>query len=109
MRKRINKPVMQIGEGDQVDKSNLPFSYPAKDDIYNKAQNEVNTNPENISEAKISNEDNTESRINEFSEDDVPGSELDDAREITGNEDEENNYYSIGGDRHEDLEENKGS
>ena len=33
MRKRINKLVMQIGEGDQEDKSNLPFSYPAKDDI----------------------------------------------------------------------------
>ena len=37
---------------------------------------------------------------------DVPGSELDDADEELGEEDEENNYYSIGGDRHEDLEEN---
>ena len=38
---------------------------------------------------------------------DVPGSELDDAREAIGAEDEENNNYSIGGDRHEDLEEDK--
>jgi hypothetical protein len=28
--------------------------------------------------------------------------------EQIGSEDEENNYYSIGGDNHEDLEENKG-
>lgn len=37
---------------------------------------------------------------------DVPGAELDDAGEITGNEDEENNYYSLGGDDHSDLDEN---
>ena len=36
---------------------------------------------------------------------DVPGSELDDADEAIGEEDEENNYYSIGGDDHQDLEE----
>jgi hypothetical protein len=36
---------------------------------------------------------------------DVPGSELDDEQENVGSEDEENNYYSIGGDRHNDLEE----
>ena len=33
---------------------------------------------------------------------DVPGSELDDADEAIGKEDEENNYYSLGGDNHED-------
>ena len=33
---------------------------------------------------------------------DVPGSELDDAQEQIGNEDEENNYYSLGGDNHDD-------
>ncbi len=36
---------------------------------------------------------------------DVPGSELDDADEAIGEEDEENNYYSVGGDDHQDLEE----
>jgi hypothetical protein len=39
---------------------------------------------------------------------DVPGSELDDADEQVGEEDEENNYYSLGGDDHDDLEEDKG-
>lgn len=36
---------------------------------------------------------------------DIPGSELDDANEEIGEEDEENNYYSLGGDRHGSLEE----
>jgi len=36
---------------------------------------------------------------------DVPGSEADDASERIGSEDEENNSYSLGGDSHEDLEE----
>lgn len=38
---------------------------------------------------------------------DVPGSEADDAMERTGSEDEENNYYSIGGDNHDALEEGR--
>ncbi len=32
---------------------------------------------------------------------DVPGSELDDEREDIGSEDEENNFYSLGGDNHQ--------
>ena len=36
---------------------------------------------------------------------DIPGSELDDDNESIGEEDEENNYYSLGGDRHEGQEE----
>ncbi|HVI48057.1 MAG TPA: hypothetical protein VM802_24530 [Chitinophaga sp.] len=39
---------------------------------------------------------------------DVPGAELDDDREEIGEEDEENNLYSLGGDRHQDLEEDNG-
>ncbi|MGI8580628.1 MAG: hypothetical protein ACR2KX_00400 [Chitinophagaceae bacterium] len=38
---------------------------------------------------------------------DVPGTEDDDAGEEIGEEDEENNYYSLGGDAHDDLEEGK--
>ena len=47
--------------------------------------------------------DNTEEDIDL----DIPGSELDDKDEALGEEDEENNYYSLGGDRHEDLEEDR--
>jgi hypothetical protein len=39
---------------------------------------------------------------------DIPGSTDDDADELIGEEDEENNYYSLGGDLHESQEENKG-
>lgn len=38
---------------------------------------------------------------------DVPGAELDDAEEAIGSEDEENNYYSLGGDSHDDLDEDE--
>lgn len=38
---------------------------------------------------------------------DVPGAELDNEDELIGEEDEENNYYSIGGDNHNDLEESE--
>jgi hypothetical protein len=38
---------------------------------------------------------------------DIPGAELDDENEAIGEEDEENNYYSLGGDNHENLEEDQ--
>ncbi len=38
---------------------------------------------------------------------DVPGSELDDANEEIGAEDEENNYYSLGSDNNDSLEESE--
>jgi hypothetical protein len=38
---------------------------------------------------------------------DVPGSEDDDSQEQVGSEDEENNSYSLGSDRHSDLDEAK--
>ncbi|HEY0677077.1 MAG TPA: hypothetical protein VGD17_02280 [Chitinophagaceae bacterium] len=39
---------------------------------------------------------------------DIPGAELDNENEEIGEEDEENNYYSLGGERHEGLEEDPG-
>ena len=40
---------------------------------------------------------------------DVPGSEDDDADENMGEEDEENNYYSLGGDRKDNIEDDPSS
>jgi len=37
-----------------------------------------------------------------------PGSELDDKQENLVSEDEENNFYGLGGDDHNDLDEDKG-
>jgi hypothetical protein len=39
---------------------------------------------------------------------DVPGTEAADREEMNGNEDEENDYYSLGGDDHLDLDEHRG-
>jgi len=88
--------------------------YPASDDIFIKSKEEASINPENISKKKAPNEKAGSMNEKDFNEDmsgddlDVPGSELDDQQENVGSEDEENNYYSIGGDNHNDLEEDKG-
>jgi hypothetical protein len=87
--------------------------YPPDDDIYGKCQKDRNINPEDPSTIKDP-FDNYGRGINnqkDFNDDlsgsdlDVPGSELDDELEIIGSEDEENNYYSLGGDDHTDLDE----
>ncbi|MDP1622676.1 MAG: hypothetical protein Q8M08_10110 [Bacteroidales bacterium] len=88
--------------------------YPPSEDIYKQAEKEMDLNPEDISKKKAPNEE--EGTLNEknFEDDmsgddlDVPGSELDDQQEKVGSEDEENNYYSLGGDNHNDLDEDKG-
>ncbi|MFA6359152.1 MAG: hypothetical protein WCX14_00385 [Dysgonamonadaceae bacterium] len=90
--------------------------YPDSEDIYKKAKEETDLNPEDTSKTKASNSTNA-LRRKELDTDtelsgedlDIPGSELDDAEETIGNEDEENNYYSLGGDDHDDLEEDKGN
>ena len=90
MGKKINQPDKKA-----EDDKNLPGypHYPDKEDIYEKEKKEP-----------LENED----AIDEDGPDlDVPGSELDDKNEAIGEEDEENNYYSLGGDEHNDLEENE--
>ena len=65
--------------------------YPDKEDIYEKEKKEP-----------LEDEDANDTDGPDL---DVPGSELDDKDEAIGEEDEENNYYSLGGDEHNDLEE----
>ena len=79
--------------------------YPVNEDIYSRYKEEEDIDPENL-KTKSSNDSDFE----DISGDDldVPGSELDDEEENIGSEDEENNYYSLGGDDHNDLEEYKG-
>ncbi len=80
-------------------------------------QNMDTTDSVNLQHASLDSVDedgdplNEESSLNEdmTGEDlDIPGSGDDDADERIGEEDEENNYYSLGGDLHESQEENKG-
>ncbi len=97
---------------DKDDPQGYP-SYPPTEDIYDKFQKAKNINPEEPSKVKNKVDFHKKRSSNEdaFSEDmsgddlDVPGSELDDDQELNGEEDEENNYYSLGGDNHNDLEE----
>ena len=77
--------------------------YSPEEDIYSKEKKESFN--EEGSDADI-NEDKAEEPLT--GEDlDIPGAESDDADEKIGEEDEENNYYSLGGDDHDDLEEDK--
>lgn len=84
--------------------------YPEGEDIYEKFEEERDISPDDTSKTKPSNSSNTLRRenlddIRTGKDLDVPGAELDDAMEEIGSEDEENNYYSLGGDKQENLEE----
>lgn len=90
------------------------LSYPIGEDIYNQLKEEQDIDPEDISAIKEANENDGMANEKNFNDDvsgndlDIPGSELDDKQENIGSEDEENNHYSIGGDNHNDLEEDDG-
>jgi hypothetical protein len=78
--------------------------YASEEDIYSKDKKVLFN--EDSSDANINNGETENALTGEDL--DVPGAESDDANEAIGEEDEENNYYSLGGDDHDDLEENKG-
>jgi hypothetical protein len=88
--------------------------YLPSEDINVEGHPDKDLDPDNPDEDKAPNEEIDALNEKEFDDDltgedlDVPGSELDDQQESVGSEDEENNYYSLGGDNHNDLEENNG-
>ena len=87
---------------------------PLSEDVYNKWEEEKELDPEDITKKKTPNEKSGTMNEKNFKDDmsgsdlDVTVSELDDQQENIGSEDEENNYYSLGGDNHNDLDEDKG-
>jgi hypothetical protein len=113
--KEYSKTHAGINENNDPDKPAFPGYplYPTSEDIYNQGKKEMKLNPNDLSKNKVPNEEVGTSNEKDFDEDmsgndlDVPGSELDDQQESVGSEDEENNYYSLGGDNHNDLEEDK--
>jgi hypothetical protein len=105
----------------KVDKENMKSSlfdwyplYSPSEDIYQRDKEEKDLDPENSSKNKALNKDDGLMNELDFEEDmtgedlDIPGSELDDGQESMGSGDEENNYYSLGGDNYNDLEEDRG-
>ena len=107
-------PSLQQPDKAKIDLPGYPL-YPASEDIFNQNQVVENIDPEDISKIKEPiKTDVDKNRELAFEDDvsgtnlDVPGSELDDDDEAIGSEDEENNYYSLGGDNHDNLEKDKG-
>lgn len=73
------------------------MNYPENEDIFNQEAH-VSLDGDGIPETdSVSNDEITDGL-------DIPGSEMDDQQQIIGSEDEENNYWSLGGDNHESLE-----
>lgn len=86
--------------------------YPPDEDIYSIYKKEEEVDIEHPYAGKSSVDKTRPLTVKEKEEDDyiaddldIPGAELDDEQEFIGSEDEENNYYSLGGDNHENLDE----
>jgi hypothetical protein len=101
-----------------TDNDHLPGypAYPDSDDIYEKDRKEEGINPEDLFKKKEtsgkykiggSHQKDLDNELSGYDLD-IPGAELDDDMENIGSEDEENNYYSLGGDDHDNLDENQG-
>ena len=118
MKNKDNKLHIDKRKPGKKNENKVPDSllYPPSEDIYNQFHKEMEIDPEDPSKNKAPVEINNVTELNQkdFNEDvsgsdlDIPGSELDDELENSGNEDEENNHYSIGGDDHSNLDENTG-
>ena len=114
MKGRSDKLNLSDNQTDNKEENSLPGYpiYPDSEDIYRNFLEEEEINPEDTSKTKDPNSTNTIRRKDlddEQSEKDldIPGSDLDDHQEDIGSEDEENTYYSLGGDDHIDLEEDQ--
>jgi hypothetical protein len=103
----------QKGREEKDNLSGYPV-YPASEDIYSKYEEERDINPEDLSKTKESNDITGTNNEKDFNDDvsggdlDIPGAEMDDNQEDIGSEDEENNYYSLGDDNHNDPKEDEG-
>jgi hypothetical protein len=97
MSKKIKK---NIDSADEDEKFPLPI-YKKGEDIYNKEEEIPLDDVDKLTSGIAKKETGPADDL------DIPGAELDDADEAIGEEDEENNYYSLGGDNHNDLEEEK--
>ncbi len=107
----------KLDSSDEGSKENNVFhlgypTYPFEDNVTQKLQEEINLN--SLGAMTFQGLDKNLKSLNEqnklgdytANELDIPGTELDDTDEAIGSEDEENNHYSLGGDNHNDLDEN---
>lgn len=82
--------------------------YPEEEDIYIRGRKDRKLNTDDVTNFTLQKESRDKHLVNE----DLPGDTLElldiepDEEVLLGIEDEENSYYSLGGDDHIDLEEN---
>lgn len=101
MEENNKKPV------DKAEKNGFPGypQYPTSEDIYSRNKEETDIDPEDTHKLKTPPEKPDAFSEKNFKHDktggdlDIPGAELDDEQEELGSEDEENNLYSLGGDK----------
>ncbi|QHS61677.1 hypothetical protein [Chitinophaga agri] len=108
MKKKVTKPTDKKSELKEDEKFPGYPAYPANEDITYRGEQEDLDVEKVTRSSRLNNELAREEFVDPAEMDeglDVPGADLDDSNELIGEEDEENNYYSLGGDRHEDLEE----
>lgn len=113
--KKFGSPPSEKEAQNQAAKKNEEDSFPAyplyppEEDIFVKDKKEE-LNPEDPTRRKVPFEKPGKMNEKDFEEDvsgsdlDVPGTE-EDEETLTGSEDEENQYFSLGGDDHEKLDE----
>ena len=102
------------GEQDGPNIEGYP-EYATGEDIYSMSALLANVDPEDVtqnksldSEATLDGNNEKDSDEDESGDDlDVPGPDENGSSDIPGEEDEENSYYSLGGDEHNDLDEDK--
>jgi len=109
-----NNELQDLSEEDKVNDAFPDYPiYPPDEDIYSNYTKEDEVDIEHPYSTKSIIDKNrpltlTEKEGGSMGDDlDIPGAELDDELEFIGSEDEENNYYSLGGDNHEDLDESR--
>ena len=109
----INRPGSPKARVRKIEFQGYP-EYPAGEDIFSKYHEEKNIDPEEISKRKefieywkdgVNNEKDFKDDVS-GSDLDFPGSAFDDQLEMIESEDEENSFYSTGGDNHNNLDEN---
>lgn len=107
MKKKFNSDEPIDKTTDEKELLGYPL-YPPEEDIYYMNERVDDIDPDDLSKKKKRNEVPETMNEKDFEDDmsgsdlDIPGSELDDDQEDIGSEDEENNYYSLGGDNHDD-------
>ena len=113
---RIDADVEDIARSKNIRSSDLPPRTNAEKNTIAEDETDINAEPNDSDVTAddliaLEGEDTDPAKVDllEGENDlDVPGAEQDDTDEEIGEEDEENNYYSLGGDAHENLEEDQG-